>query len=36
MLPALRSNAGEPTTQIRRLTERALRDFGEDADIFGA
>ena len=35
-LPKERRTAAEVETQIRRLVDRALRDFREDLDAFGA
>lgn len=34
-LPSSRRNAEEVTAQIRRIVERALRDFREDVEAFG-
>jgi ATP-dependent Clp protease ATP-binding subunit ClpC len=36
LLPGSRRDVDEVTTQIRRIVERALRDFGQDAEAFGA
>lgn len=34
-LPKERRNAGELETQIRRIVDRAFRDFNEDCEQFG-